>query len=245
MPGWRGCNLPMGWRRSSLCARRYQGEWAPIHASLPGKTAGGPMKLLYSRNLNPRVAVAVARYLKAPVEYVPADPRNPANTEAFRRINPNALVPVLVEEGQDPLWEVDAIACRLSTLMRSDFWRTGDELARMVMWVSWANIHLNPPAGDVYFYRLIWPTFSTDPADEGVVAQGKARFAEHAAVLDGALAGRDWLVGGRISYADFRVASALPFAERAGLALDDFPNIRAWHGRLMQIPAWADPFAGV
>jgi glutathione S-transferase len=70
-------------------------------------------KLYYSHSLNPRVAVAAARYLHAPVEYVRASPRHPDNIEAFRAINPNALVPVLVE-GEARLWETDAIVCRLS-----------------------------------------------------------------------------------------------------------------------------------
>ena len=82
------------------------------------------MKLYYSQNLNPRVAVAAARYLDAPVEYVRASPRHPEHQAAFRAINPNTLVPVLVD-GAHRLWETDAIACKLSALAGSDFWRTG------------------------------------------------------------------------------------------------------------------------
>ena len=83
------------------------------------------MKLYYSQNLNPRVAVAVARHLRSPVEFVRASPRHPAHEAAFRQINPNGLAPVLVEDGRT-LWETDAIACRLSALAGSDFWRTGE-----------------------------------------------------------------------------------------------------------------------
>ena len=35
------------------------------------------------------------------------------------------------------------------------------------------------------------------------------------------------------------------FAELAGLPLADFPRVEAWHARLMDIPAWRDPFAGL
>jgi glutathione S-transferase len=38
------------------------------------------MKLYYSHNLNPRVAVAVARYLQSPLEYVRASPRHPTRS---------------------------------------------------------------------------------------------------------------------------------------------------------------------
>jgi hypothetical protein len=67
------------------------------------------LKLYYSTNLNPRVAVAVARHLKSPVEFVRASPRDPRYEEAFRPINPNTLAPVLVE-GDRSYWETDAIA---------------------------------------------------------------------------------------------------------------------------------------
>jgi len=87
------------------------------------------MKLYYSTNLNPRVAVSVARYLASPVEFIRASPRDPRSEEAFRPINPNTLVPVLVEDDKS-LWETDAIACRLSRIARSEFWATGDSLPR-------------------------------------------------------------------------------------------------------------------
>ena len=40
---------------------------------------GETMKLYYSTNLNPRVAVAVARHLQSPVKYVLASPRHPGH----------------------------------------------------------------------------------------------------------------------------------------------------------------------
>jgi glutathione S-transferase len=85
------------------------------------------MKLYYSRNLNPRVALAVARYLHSPVDFVRASPRHPEHEQAFRAVNPNALVPVLVEDDR-ALWETDAIACRLSSIAKSDFWPTSANL---------------------------------------------------------------------------------------------------------------------
>ena len=79
---------------------------------------GATMKLYYSPNLNPRVAVAVARHLQSPVRYVAASPMHPDQQEAFRAINPNTRVPVLVTETRT-YWEADAIACTLSALAGS------------------------------------------------------------------------------------------------------------------------------
>jgi glutathione S-transferase len=71
------------------------------------------MKLYFSHNLNPRLAVATARFLKSPVEFEFASPFSPGEREKFLKLNPNQSVPILVE-GEKTLWEADAIACRLS-----------------------------------------------------------------------------------------------------------------------------------
>jgi hypothetical protein len=83
------------------------------------------MKLYFSRNYNPRLAVAVARYLNSPVEFEFASPFSPGQGEKFLKLNPNRSVPILVE-GDKTFWEADAIACRLSQLAKSDFWPVGD-----------------------------------------------------------------------------------------------------------------------
>jgi glutathione S-transferase len=93
-------------------------------------------KLYFSRNYNPRLAVAAARYLNAPVEFEFASPFSPAQSEKFLKLNPNQSVPILVE-GDRTLWEADAIACRLSQLANSDFWPMGDSLPDVIRWISW------------------------------------------------------------------------------------------------------------
>ena len=55
------------------------------------------MKLYFSRNYNPRLAVAAARFLKSPVEFEFASPFSPEQRERFLKLNPNQRVPVLVE----------------------------------------------------------------------------------------------------------------------------------------------------
>jgi glutathione S-transferase len=202
------------------------------------------VKLYYSQNLNPRVAVAVARYLSSPVQYIRASPRNPQQEDAFRSINPNTLVPVLVEEDRT-LWETDAIACRLSALAASDFWRTGEQQVDMIKWISWGTHHLTNAASVLYWHRIIVPTFSDEVAEPQVLENALNDFRRFAAILDTHLGGRTWLVGDRISYADFRVATSLPFAAGAGLPVDEFPQVRRWNGQLLAIDAWRAPFAGL
>lgn len=202
------------------------------------------MKLYFSPNLNPRVAVAVARYLDAPVEYVAATPMHPDHQDAFRPINPNTRVPVLTTDDRT-YWEADAIACKLSAVAGSDFWRTGDSQPEMIMWISWATHHLNR-AGDVfYFWKLIAPTFMEIQPEQQVFDDALRDWMQFMGILDAELQGRTWLVDDRLSYADFRVATCFPFAKAAGLPLADYPQVQRLADQLNRIDAWRDPFAGL
>jgi glutathione S-transferase len=99
----------------------------------------------------------------------------------------------------------------------------------------------------LYFEHVVIPQFppqarppSADPAKlEGALQE----FRQFAAILDTHLAGCSWLLDdGELSYADFRVATSLPFAEKAGLPVAEFPNVARWHDSLMQLDAWREPF---
>jgi glutathione S-transferase len=56
--------------------------------------------------------------------------------------------------------------------------------------------------------------------------------------LDARLRGRRWVTGDALTVADFALAAWLVWAEPAGLPLDDCPDIVAWYGRLLDLPAW-------
>ena len=200
--------------------------------------------LHYTHHLNPRVAVAVARHLKAPVSYVRSSPRDPKHEAEFRALNPNALCPILVE-GERVTWETDAVACRLSQRVGSNFWRSGEQLVEMVTWLSWAAYHLNNAGSLLYFERVSRPPFSDERAHPSVVDDALRDYREYATVLDQQLAKRTWLLGNEISYADFRVASVLPFTAAAGLPVEGLSHVKRWHDQLLEIDAWRAPFDGL
>jgi glutathione S-transferase len=204
------------------------------------------LKLYYSHNLNPRVAVAVARHLKSPLEFIRASPFRPDQIESFRRVNPNTRVPVLVE-GERSLWETDAIACRLSELSGSGFWRWDAEVPEMIKWISWGTHHLTRAADPLYFERVIRPLYmkGSTPKDPKELEGPLQEFRQFAAILDAYLKGKEWLLESGLSYADFRVATALPFADQAGLPVRDYPEVQRWHGQLLQLSAWREPFEGL
>lgn len=206
--------------------------------------AGGEMKLYFSRNPNPRLAVAVARYLKADVTFEFASPFAPGQAERFRPLNPNLSLPILAWPGGS-LWEADAIACRLSRDVGSDFWRTGNDEPEMIRWLSWGKENFARACDMVHFERGTKQRYHLGPIDRQLVEEGLKLFHTMAAILQAGLAGRQWLVGDRVSYADFRMATFLPFNDVGGLPLGDYPVLAGWYRRLEAIEAWRDPFNGL
>lgn len=200
--------------------------------------------LFFSRNPNPRLAVAVARHLVAPVSYEWAAPLAPGQADRYRHLNPSLRLPILAEGGAS-LWEADAIACRLSQMQGSDFWRSGADLPDMIRWLSWARDHFMRACDMVHFERGTKQRYSLGPVDEAAIAEGLSVFHESASVLDAQLHRQPWLLASGLSYADFRMAAFLPFNDVARLPLADYPAVHTWHQRLMALPAWADPFAGL
>jgi len=200
--------------------------------------------LHFSRNPNPRLAVATARHLAAPVAYEFAAPLAPGQAEKFLPLNPSLRLPILVEAGGS-LWEADAIACRLSQRVGSEFWRTGPELPDMIRWISWSRDNFMQACDMVHFERGTKQRYQLGALDEALVARGLARFRDTAAILDAHLARQDWLLASGLSYADFRMAVFLPYNDVARLPLADYPAVAAWHERLLALPAWNRPFEGL
>lgn len=203
------------------------------------------MRLYFSRNYNPRLAVATARHLNANLTFEFAAPFAPDQADYFRRLNPNGSVPILLEDDGTTLWEADAIACRLSLLTGSDFWRHGAAQPDMIRWLSWGYWNFVRACDLVHFERVTKQRYDLGPVNPDKVAEGLALFADSAAILQGELARRPWLLHSGLSYADFRLACVLPFADLAQLPLADYPAVQAWHDRLMALPAWFDPFQGL
>ena len=149
--------------------------------------------LYFSRNPNPRLAVAVARHLQSPVTFEFAEPLAPGQADRYRHLNPSQRLPILAQDG-DSLWEADAIACRLSQQQGSDFWRTGADQPDMVRWISWARDHFMRACDMVHFERGTKPRYGLGPINETVLAEGLALFHDSAAVLEARLSQRPWLL---------------------------------------------------
>ena len=202
------------------------------------------MKIYFSRNPNPRLAVAAARFLNSDADFEFAAPQASGQRERYISLNPNLLVPILELPGRT-LWECDAIVCWLSRNAGSNFWRTDDDEPDMIRWISWAKENFVKACDIVHWERGTKQRYGIGPCDEQMVEEGLRQFHKTAAILENALSNRDWLLGDTVSFADFRMATFLPFNDAARLPLDDYPGIKRWNERLEDMDAWRDPFQGL
>jgi glutathione S-transferase len=95
-------------------------------------------------------------------------------------------------------------------------------------------------AGVPFFQRVLRPMLGLGDADEQRVTEALGSFRRLAGVLDGALAGRRFLVGDGLTLADIAVAGNFSYAGPAGLPVAEFANVTRWLGELDRIPAWRD-----
>jgi glutathione S-transferase len=200
------------------------------------------MILYFARTLHSYKACAVARHTGLPITYTEVDLLAGENkSPAFLAMNPCGRTPVLAcNDGY--LWESNAIMCRLAIEARSNLWPDDAAQADVIRWLAWDAEHFKPYADTFYFEYIIKPAIGLGDLDEVAIERAKSLFHANAPVLENHLAKRDFLVRNRLSIADFAVAVTLPFAAQIKLPIDDYPAIRLWHDRLMDLPAWRSPF---
>lgn len=201
------------------------------------------MKLYYAETMNPRKVCALAKYLGSPVEFVRVDLRKSEHrTPEFLAKNPNGKVPVLVD-GDLVLWESTAIMAHLAVKAGSDLWPSdAASQVEVLRWLSWDLTHFSRHAATLYFENVIKSYIGLGEPKPAAVEEATGFFRNFAAVLDAHLATRDFMVGGKLSIADFSVGVLLPWAREIRLPIEDFPNVVRWHERMMALPGWREPF---
>src|SRR5262245_30549339 len=78
--------------------------------------------------------------------------RGESHSPDFEKLNPNGLVPVLVD-GDFVLWESNAIIAYLASVHRSPVLLSADarERADVDRWLHWQSAHLSPAVSKVAF----------------------------------------------------------------------------------------------
>ena len=163
-------------------------------------------------------------------------------TPQYLAINPNKKMPTLEDDGF-VLWESNAILFYMAA-KRPDGELWPSDLrgqAEVLRWLAWQSAHWDAESwGMVVFEKASKAVLGLGPPDPAFIARGEQNFARFAAVLNDSLKGKTWLVGERLTIADFSIAGFVPLAERMALPVEKFPEILRWYEGLAALPAWQD-----
>ena len=185
---------------------------------------------------NCRKVSAVIELLGVDAKYEFVDlPKGKQAQPEYLAVNPNGMVPALVDGGKTVL-ESNCIIIHLAEKTDSELWPAEHRL-EILRWMFWEQSHFMYATGMLFFQKLIKPMMGQEP-DETRIGESVAKFRRHAKALDGHLAGREWLVGDAMTLADLAVASNLTFADATELPMDEFPNIKRWYASIEELPAW-------
>lgn len=202
------------------------------------------MQLYWIRAQAPRRALALAKYLEIDAELIEMDLMAGAmKAPDYARLNPNMKVPTLVD-GDTVIWESSAIMAYLCMKTGSDLWPQNNpvEQIEILRWLSWNDNHWSKAIDPFYFEHVVKTTFGMGAPDRGSLPPRVANLERFATVLDDHLEGRDFVTCGRLTIADFQLASMAAYWRVAEMPLAPYDNVTAWLDRLMQIPAWANPW---
>lgn len=161
-----------------------------------------------------------------------------SQTPEFKALNPNGKIPTL-QDGDFILWESHAIMRYLAEKHESDLIPTDiQRRAEMNQWLSWHLAHLGPAIGGVIWERVASKFFEGYEPDEHNHKKCLANLERFAPVLDKHLENRKFVVGDKLTLADFDMASSFIHIEMAQLPVTRYKHIMLWFQRIVEIPAF-------
>lgn len=152
-------------------------------------------------------------------------------TPAFLARNGFGQIPV-IEDGATVIADSNAILVYLAQRYAPGRWLPLDPVgqAQVQRWLTVAAglVAFGPAAA-----RLVTLFRGSFDAQEVI---GRAH--RLLAVMEGEVAGRDWLAGPAPTLADVAVYTYVAHAPEGNVSLDDYPNVRAWLARVEALPGF-------
>jgi glutathione S-transferase len=174
-------------------------------------------------------------------EQVQIAPRSDeARSPEYLAINPNARIPTLVD-GDLVLWEAMAINLYLAEKYDGGLKpKSLEERAKACQWSFWGMLETETNLFTVLRNRRLAPEEERDP---GKADEAEAALQRPLRVLEGALAGRPYLLGDAFSVADLNLASIMSWGKMARLNLDEYPASKAWLDACLERDAYQRVYA--
>jgi glutathione S-transferase len=187
---------------------------------------------------NSRKVQAVIAHLNLDVE-IEAHPFADVRGPAFRAINPNALVPVLVD-GAFLLWESNAIIQYLAEKAGDTalYPRDAKSRADIARWHLWEALYFNKAFGTLAFETVAKARLNLGPADTHAVEAAKTDLTRFAPVLERHLEGRKFVVGENLTIADYALLKLEAYRTLVPFDWSPFANINAYFDRLHMLEPW-------
>lgn len=162
-----------------------------------------------------------------------------ARTDAFRALNPNAKVPLLVFPDGRRLAESNAILLHLAetgaasaALLPADAWTR----AKVYQWLFFEQ-YSHEPYIAVTRFLLLYSGRADQEAER--IAALRPRGQHALRVMEHALSEHECLAGDAFTVADIALYAYTHDCDRAGFPLTDYPAIRAWLARVASRPGHA------
>lgn len=195
-----------------------------------------------------RMVMLFAAHEGLALDYVLVDLMTGAHHQPeYKAINPNALVPVLDDDGF-VLTESAAILRYLAGKAGSQAYPMDLQArARVDEAMAWFYGNYYKDFGYGLVYPQLFPHHRrrSDEAHAATIAWGQEKTLRWLGVLESHFLGRGnaFLCGDAPTLADYVGAEMLVMGELVGCTFAEFPNIRAWIGRMKALPHWAEVHA--
>jgi glutathione S-transferase len=169
-------------------------------------------------------------------EHVPTRFGTDTRSAEFLKVNPNGRVPAIDDDGFC-VFESMAINLYLAKrfggpLAPADI----REEAVALQWSFWVMTEVEKTLLQALFHKT--GMMGAEKSD-AKAAEQLALLDAPFKVLDAALQGKEWLMGGRFTVADLNVASVLLWSKMARADLSAHPALQAWLARCLARPALA------
>jgi glutathione S-transferase len=114
----------------------------------------------------------------------------------------------------------------------------------VLRWLSWNDWHWAQIVAPFYSQHVVKRTFNFGEPDRASLEAKVPDFRRYAEVLERHLKDKTFIACNRLTVGDFQLASMAAYSCVAEMPLNDYPHIVRCLDRLMQIPAWEDPWPG-
>jgi glutathione S-transferase len=198
--------------------------------------SGATLRLYYanpSRAIRPRWLL---EEIGTPYELVRVDlDAGEQKRPEYLALNPNGTVPTLVD-GDVTLYESAAICQYLADKHPEFAPPMGTrERALYYQWMHYSMTSVDHQVITILHHTTYRPEHERIPA---LVTECGAQLAAAVAIIDAALDGKEYIVGGAFSAADVMIGSGVVWAQRLGMVAPEREAARAYADRLIQRPAF-------